>query len=424
MSHITARDAGTKSSENPTWFYRFFVGYTIYTLVLLALLYADFFRDLAAPDPIWNSTLYRLFLGFVLVPGGLIIAVLILRRTHRNVTGLFLVMHAAAIMQSSLRVGSELHVLNAWFNNAYLGLWLLPLYFPDGDTHPVRFRGALRVYSVITAILFALVTLFTETTEIQMGGGEFILGPNPLLVNAPPWIAQPVLLLQAFTWITTVLWIIPSIIIRYRASDTRARQQIKWFVWGFAIFIVIFIIAIATGTATGATQTSRFGIFGIVYVVYAMFVFPAAPFLLVGYAVLRHKLYDIDVIIRRTLVYSVITGILAGVYFGGVTLLQSLFSSVTRSNSTLAVVISTLAIAALFTPVRRRVQRFVDRRFYRQQYDTQKTLDAFAAAMRDDVDLERIRADLIEVVETTLQPESVSLWLTTSRAQSKEHRVP
>ena len=202
-------------------------------------------------------------------------------------------------------------------------------------------------------------------------------------------------------------------IYRYRrVSGPVERYQTRWAMFGLLMtpvswLLAGFSLAVVSGAQEVTATSLRVNMWGRLLTLPLYLMGPVG----ITIALLRFRLYDVDVIIRRTLVYSVITAILAGVYFGGVTLLQSLFSSVTRSNSTLAVVISTLAIAALFTPVRRRVQRFVDRRFYRQQYDTQKTLDAFAAAMRDEVDLDRIHDDLLDVVNETLQPESVSLWL-------------
>jgi hypothetical protein len=131
----------------------------------------------------------------------------------------------------------------------------------------------------------------------------------------------------------------------------------------------------------------------------------------IGIAIVRYRLYEIDTLINRTLVYGSLTAMLVALYFAIVVVLQRIFVSLTGQQSTLAVVASTLAIAALFTPLRLRIQSFIDRRFYRRKYDTRKTLEAFSAQLRDETDLEALSDDLVGVVRETMQPAHVSLWL-------------
>jgi hypothetical protein len=146
--------------------------------------------------------------------------------------------------------------------------------------------------------------------------------------------------------------------------------------------------------------------------------FPILPVLFAaGYAVLRYRLYDIDILINRTLVYSSLTAMLALVYFGGVAGLQRLLVPVTGQNSQLAIVASTLAIAALFSPLRQRIQRFIDRSFYRRKYDAAKTLEEFGATLRDATDLDGLTEKVTGVIRKTVQPAHVSIWLVPSRGK-------
>jgi hypothetical protein len=138
----------------------------------------------------------------------------------------------------------------------------------------------------------------------------------------------------------------------------------------------------------------------------------------VGIAIARYRLYDIDVIINRSLVYGLLSAMLVTIYLGGVAILQSIFRALTgqEQQPQFAVVVSTLTIAALFNPLRHRIQSFIDRRFYRRKYDTTKTLEGFSSKLRDEPDLEALRGDLVGVVRETMQPAHVSLWLRTDTA--------
>jgi hypothetical protein len=183
-----------------------------------------------------------------------------------------------------------------------------------------------------------------------------------------------------------------------RVSTREEKLQTKWFLLGFFYFLVLSTLSDWLGSKNPFQEEVGLLIF--------MFI----P-LSVGVAILRYRLFDIDVIIRRTLVYGALSLTLALVYFGSVILLQSLVTAVGGQQTAVVTVISTLLIAALFTPLRKRIQRDIDRRFYRKKYDAEKIVAAFGASLREEVDLEDLQAQIVAVVEETLQPEMVNLWL-------------
>jgi hypothetical protein len=197
---------------------------------------------------------------------------------------------------------------------------------------------------------------------------------------------------------------------RYRrVSDSVERQQTKWVVSGVAVALVGFatLLTLANFVLSPEPMGPLVGMVAETCVYGLIALIPLS----IGVAILRSGLYEIDIIINRTLVYGSLTAMLIALYIGGIVVLQRLFVLLTGEKSTLAVVASTLAIAALFNPLRRRVQAFVDRRFYRSRYDARKTLEAFSATLRDQTDLEALNGNLVGVVTETMQPAHVSLWL-------------
>jgi hypothetical protein len=200
--------------------------------------------------------------------------------------------------------------------------------------------------------------------------------------------------------------VVASVVVRFRRSRGVERQQMKWFTSAIVVLLGGSLVLSAVSEATGVRWLEDAG---FVFSMAGLASLPAT----VGIAILRYRLYDIDVIINRALVYGFLTAMLVLCYFGGVTATQTVFRVLTgqEQQPQIAIVVSTLVIAALFNPLRRRIQGFIDRRFYRRKYDAAKTLEAFSAKLRDETDLDALSDDLVGVVRETMQPAHVSLWL-------------
>jgi hypothetical protein len=204
-----------------------------------------------------------------------------------------------------------------------------------------------------------------------------------------------------------------SLVVRFRRSQGQERQQMKWLTYAAATVVGMILL---TNLLEAANLVFLSEMAGLV----ADLLIAGIP-VGVGIAVLRYRLYDIDVVINRTLVYGSLTALLALVYLGGVTGTQAIFRTLTgdQEQPQLAIVVSTLIIAALFNPLRRRIQGFIDRSFYRRKYDARKTLEAFSAQLRNETALEALSDDLVGVVRETMQPAHVSLWLRDDAALKK-----
>jgi hypothetical protein len=194
-----------------------------------------------------------------------------------------------------------------------------------------------------------------------------------------------------------------SVVLRLDNARGEERQQIKWFAYAAALLVGDFFFGVLPAQAIGGPGAA------FVFIMIGLLGVPVA----VGVAVLRYRLYNIDVLINRTLVYGTLTGILALVYVGGVTATQAVLQAFTDQEELpqLVIVASTLMIAAMFNPLRRGIQSFVDRRFYRTKYDAVKTLEAFSVTLRDETDLDALNDDLVGVVRETMRPTHASLWL-------------
>ena len=204
-----------------------------------------------------------------------------------------------------------------------------------------------------------------------------------------------------------------SMVVRFRRANPAEREQIKWFALAAGLLAAVFVpVAIASSISPSYEQTAQ----GVLIAQDMLTLLFAAPALATGIAILRYRLYDIDVIINRTLVYGALTATLAAAYLGTVLLLQLALRPITESSD-LAIAGSTLAVAGLFRPARVRIQSAVDRRFFRRRYDASRTLARFGAQLRDEVDLDALGSTLRRVVTETMQPAHVSLWLRAPEAR-------
>jgi hypothetical protein len=297
-----------------------------------------------------------------------------------------------------------------------LGTYLI-LLFPNGRLPSRRWRPLAWLSGAVIVLVSVGIALAPGPVE-ELGGVR-----NPLGLEGAPWVAYAAVVLPLLP--VCILASAVSLVLRYRRSGGEERQQVKWIAFAASFVGLVALITVVStlmfapqSLETPGTQPIWLELLQDVELLSLAGV-PVA----VGFAILRHRLYDIDFLINRALVYGPLTILLALVYAGGVGGLQAALRALTGQESTLAVVASTLAIAALFNPLRRRVQALVDRRFYRRKYNAAKTLAAFNARLRDETDLDTLGQDLMGVVRDAIQPEHVSLWLrsdTVSRSQQTD----
>ncbi len=365
------------------------------------------------------------FLAFLAFP--LVGALIASRRPHNPigwiclVAGLFwmLIMLSEGYSAGGLaRPGSvpflvTIHaLLYAWLWVPAVGLLgtYLILLFPDGKLPSKRWRP-------LAWLSGAVIVLLSVATFLKPGPLEGLGGvQNPFGLEGQPWVVVVGwvgLPLLPLCMLASAL----SLVLRFRRSGGEVREQIKWIAFAASFVGLLYLVIMSAGTLIqllSAPETPRElgtgSVWGALLENLMVLSFAGVP-VAIGFAVLKYRLYDIDILINRTLVYGPLTATLALVYVGGVVGLQAAFRALSSQGSTLAVVASTLAIAALFSPLRRLVQAFVDRRFYRRKYDAAKTLEAFGSRLRNETDLDALSNDLVGVARRTVQPAHVSLWL-------------
>jgi len=312
--------------------------------------------------------------------------------------------YALVAHPDSLAGGNVTLWMSNWVWIVMFGLIVfLLLLFPNGRLPSDRWRPFAWVsaaVSVVGAILAAIAPDSTPGPNSEANALRSL--PNPFGIEGLPNLQQPVQVLVLSVGLVAAASLV---LVRLRNARGIERQQIKWLIYASAILSGALILKDTVFSPLGGTLWGLW--VGYLLVAVGGLGGPIA----IGIAMLRYRLYEIDALINRALVYGSLTAMLVGLYLVGIVVLQRFFVLLTGQQSTLAVVASTLLIAALFAPLRRRIQSFIDRRFYRRKYDARKTLEAFSSKLREETDLEALRGDLVGVVRETMQPAHVSVWL-------------
>jgi hypothetical protein len=383
----------------------------VFSLALTALGFLYLALSVARPSiPVFDQWLENAVVAVCFSVGG---AVITPRLPPKNPIGwffcaiglvggarLFSAQYAAFALSAergSLPGGEALSWIASWLWVLHVGLFVfLALLFPDGKL--VSNRWWPFAWFAAAAVVVGILAAAFSPGPIR--GLEPI--DNPLGIDEA---SNVIVALEALIF-GLGLGAAASMFVRLRRARGVERQQLKWFAYAVAVLAGGTILTNVVSNLTGVGWLRSVGYLPTLV---GLVGWPVA----VGIAILRYRLYNIDLIINRTLVYGSLTAILAVVYLGGVSATQAIFRVLTgqEHQPQIAVVVSTLVIAALFTPLRRRIQGFIDRRFYRRKHDARKTLEAFSAKLRDETDLDALSDDLVGVVRETMQPEHVSLWL-------------
>jgi hypothetical protein len=350
--------------------------------------------------------------GWYGVVGGL----LVLRRPG-NVVGWLLLVIAFGFVATTVPLGIDLPALTAGTTSLdeFLPIWMtswaaglsfiayttLTMIFPSGQLPRGRWRAAAISLLTVQGVLVALSAI-APTISFNADGSTTVVVPNrlSLLPDLPLWelwsADAAILIVIAAMFASTA-----ALVVRYRRSTGVERLQMRWLAAGVAAMVATIAFGLGSVAILGGDAWFAW--------LPSLVTYPLVP-IAIGIAVLRYRLYDIDVVIRRTLVYGLVVAILGATYGALVLALQGLLSGLT-GGETIPVALSTLTIAALFGPLRKRVRDGVDRRFYRSRYDTQRILETFAARLRDEVALESVSAALADTAGRTVRPASAGVWI-------------
>ncbi|HTH71288.1 MAG TPA: hypothetical protein VL493_08390 [Candidatus Saccharimonadales bacterium] len=357
---------------------------------------------------------------FVLIPIAVsplaFVGALLIARVPRNVVGWLLAASGllfagsfagnsyawvALVSEGGRWPGGELAaaIAAALFTPALSFAVLMLLFFPSGRGLGGRWTWVERFFVVFVAVLIGANFLKDVPIEIPVENGRSIVFANPFAANGLFGQIMTALGHLGDSWSVPLVLVGPlSLFVRYRRSDPVERHQIKWLAYTGTVSLAL----IVASNLTGGDLSNWLWVTGACL----LGLLPIA----IALAIFRYRLYDIDVLIRRTVIYATVSAMLLATYVAVVALLEFVLAPVT-GGSGVAVAISTLAVVALFQPLRRRIQGAVDHRFYRAKYDADRTVDAFAARLREQVDLGELRADLLGAVGETLRPASASVWL-------------
>jgi hypothetical protein len=356
----------------------------------------------------------------------LVVGVLIASRRPENAIGwMFCVIGLASVWQffaqeyayyalitqpGALPGGAWIAWTALWTSSVWALMLFALLLFPNGRLPSPRWRP----FAWVAAAVF---TLGVVLLALEPGRLPEVRVRNPTGIEQVAGIMKLSQSILIPVTLGIILAIGASVVVRFRRARGEEREQLKWLAYSVGVLVSMAALAFLNFQVLD----NPFPFIGIVVPVVSMVAVAGIP-VAIGVAILRYRLYEIDIVINRTLVYGSLTASLAALYFGGVATTQALLRALTgqEQQPQLAIVVSTLVIAALFNPLRRRIQRFIDRRFYRSKYDAAKTLEAFSAKLRDETDLDTLSDDLVGVVSETMQPAHVSLWLRPDTGPQRE----